>query len=109
MRAGRLRHRLTLRKPVYGDDWGEVPTRWIDVATVWGAVEPVRGQEYTQLRSSGADETGKIVIRYRSDVHPEMRVAMDGSPEERVYDIKDVIDPDERHRELQLMVKEFVG
>lgn len=104
MRAGSLRHRITLQQPSYGEEWDE-QTDWVDVVSLWASIEPLRGREYIALRSVGADETGTLKIRYRAGVHQEMRVIWDG----RTYDIKEIIDPEERHKDLFLVVKEFQG
>jgi SPP1 family predicted phage head-tail adaptor len=105
MRAGRLRHRITIQeKSVSRNTYGEEQISWVDVATVWGAVEPLRGDEFIESARAGAEVTTRIVIRYRSGIQPEMRVVY-GS---HVYDVVAVIDVDGRGRELQLMCREVL-
>ena len=106
MRAGRLRHRVTLqRKVVTRDAYGGEVITWTDVATVWAAVEPLRGRELEAAAQAGAELSARIVMRYRSDVVPEWRVAWDG----HVYDIEAVVDVDGRHRTLELRCREVLG
>lgn len=105
MRAGELRHRITLRiATVSQDDCGQPVQTWTDHATVWAAVEPLRGREYFESQQQQAEVTTRIRIRYRAKVSPVMRVKWGV----RIYKIEAVIDPDERHQELQLMCAEVV-
>lgn len=105
MRAGRLRHRVTIQeKSVTRDDYGAETITWTDVATVWASVEPLRGDEFLAMDRRGADVTTRIVMRYYDGVAPEMRVSW-GS---HTYDVRSVIDVEERHRELQLMCREVL-
>jgi SPP1 family predicted phage head-tail adaptor len=106
MQAGRLRHRITLQE--------ERPTRdsykaevlgWVDVATVWAAVEPLRGREYFSAQQVNSEVSHRVTIRYRSGVTSAMRVLF-GS---RVLQIDGVINVNEQNRELQLMCIEGVS
>ncbi len=103
--AGILRHRVTLQECVSGqDEAGQPIDAWQDVATVWAAVEPLRGREYFAAAQVQAEVTTRIRIRYRKGIRPDMRVRYG----ERTYNINAVIDPEECHRELQLMCREAV-
>lgn len=105
MRAGRLRHRVTIQeKAVTRNTFGEEVVTWSDVATVWGSVEPVRGREFEDVSFAGAEVSTKIVLRYRSGVVPEMR-ATEG---DNIYDILAVINVDNRDRELNLYCREVL-
>ena len=102
MNAGRLRHRVTLQVPTRDPAFGS-ETVWADYATVWAAVEPLRGREFYAAQQVASEVTGKITLRYLAGVAPEMRVLW-GS---RIYEIlSPPIDPEERHLELQLLVRE---
>ena len=47
MRAGRLRHRLVLQsKSEARDAYGGAIITWSTQDTVWGAIEPLSGNEY---------------------------------------------------------------
>lgn len=101
MRAGARRHRLTIQRPVPGIGWGADPT-WATYADVWGSLEPLRGRELLAAQQVQSEVTGKSGIPYVSGVTPAMRFLCGG----RIYQILAAIDPEERHRELQLLWKE---
>ena len=103
--AAIFRHRITLQELVTGqDEAGQPVQEWQDVATVWAAVEPLRGREYWAAAQVQSEVTTRIRIRYRSGVRPDMRVLYGG----RVFNVTAVIDPEERHMELQLMCREVM-
>ena len=105
MRAGRLRQRVTIQqKSATQNSYGEEVVTWSDVATVWGSVEPLRGQEFIEIRRAGAEVTTRIVLRYRSGIEPEMRVTYGA----HTYDVMSVIHVEERQRELQLLCREVL-
>jgi len=102
MRAGSLRHRVTIQQPVVDTAWGGATT-WEEFAKVWAAIEPLRGRELIAAQQVQSETTAKITIRYLAGITPDMRI-LHGS---RIFELTSPpIDPEERHRELQLMVKE---
>jgi SPP1 family predicted phage head-tail adaptor len=105
MRAGQLRHQITIKAPTHtSDGMGGVTTTWGTVATCWAAVEPLRGREWVESNLENAELTGKVVMRYKSGILPTYQVYF-GS---RTFEILSVIDVDERRKEIQLMVRELV-
>jgi len=104
MRAGALRHRLTIQETIEGkDDRNTVTvTGWQDIATVWAAVEPLRGREYFQMQNTQSELTVRVRIRYLPGVAGAMRVIYG----DRIFNIQSVIDVDERRREMELMCTE---
>jgi len=104
MRAGELRHRVTIQEFVEAVDQYGTPIGqdWQDVCTVWAAVEPIQGREYILLQNTQTELTARIRIRYRAGIKPAMRVVYG----QRIFNIQSVIDPEERHRELLLMCQE---
>lgn len=106
MEAGKLRNRVAIQqKSVTRDAFGAEVVTWSTVATVWGAVEPMRGQEFLESQRLGADVDTRIRIRYRSGLTPAMRATFGA----HVYDIKSVIHVQERKREVQLMCREVLS
>jgi len=101
MIAGRRRHRLTIQRPVPGIGWGANPT-WKTHAQVWGSLEPLRGDELLRAQQINSEITGRSGIPYVLAVTPDMRIVCGN----RIYQILAAIDPEERHRELQIMWKE---
>lgn len=103
MRPGKLRHRITLQQVTRTPDGiGGYTETWTDVATVWAAVEPLRGRELFDAEQVQSEITHRVRIRYRSGVDSSMRVRFGA----RLFRIQSVIDVDERHREIQLMCQE---
>lgn len=100
--AGRLDQRVTLQqKSVTRDDIGGEVVTWVDVATLWAAVQPVRGREYIALRAAQSDITTKITIRYRSGVTTAMRIVWNG----HAMDIAEAININGGNHTLELMCR----
>ncbi|MCK2042562.1 phage head closure protein [Chromohalobacter sp. TMW 2.2308] len=70
MRAGRLRHRVTLQRPVDGakDQYNQPTESFEQVATVWASVEPLRGREFFEAQQVNSEITTRIRCRYRRDL-----------------------------------------
>lgn len=102
-----LRHRVTIQRAKEAQNsFGEPVLEWQDVGKVWARVEDLSGREYFAARQVAvAEVTTRVTIRWRDDVKPSMRI-LAGS---RVLDVRSVIDPDGRRRELQLMCREVVS
>ncbi len=116
MRAGDLRHRVTLLHLFSDKDEDGLPIEeWKPLAKVWGAVEPLQGREFWQAKAVQAESTVRVRIRYVKGwqdsagnlvpVSTKLRVQYG----DRVLGIESVIDPEERHIELQLLCKEVVS
>lgn len=100
MRAGRLRHSVTLQsKSVSRDAAGGESIMWTTFATVWAEVQPLSGREYVAMRQAQADVAVRVRMRYVAGVNPAMRV-VHGSA---IYNVLEVIDVWGRQRELELM------
>ncbi len=95
---GDLRHRVQIETAVRTSDGGGGATvAWTLVADVWAAIWPRTSDEALQLDRVAGKATHDIWIRFRSDVKPDMRVKF-GT---RVFDIRGVIDADDRARWLR--------
>jgi SPP1 family predicted phage head-tail adaptor len=100
--AGELNQRVQLQRRSDGQDGAGQPVEtWPVLATVFARVTNLSG---VQLIKAGADTSvvsTSIVIRYRADVDPAMRVVYRGN----VYQITAVI-PDEGLRQyIELLVE----
>lgn len=103
MRAGRLRHRVTLQSPqVTRDDHGQAVRTWRNERGVAAAVEPLRGREYIAARQVAAETLVRVVIRYWSRVSTDWRVVHGTA----TYEIESVINVDGRCVEMQLMCRD---
>ena len=112
MRAGRLRHRVTIQeKSVSQNSFGEEVITWTDVKTVWASIEPLRGREYIELRQAQADVTTRIRMRHwpgnsqASGITPSMRLAHGSRVFEIVAPVKNVA---ERDIQDEVMCKELI-
>jgi SPP1 family predicted phage head-tail adaptor len=71
MKAGSLRKRLTFEAPTSNlDTFNQDSPTWTEVITVWGSVQPVRGQNLalTQADTIAQTATHKITVRW----HPSL-------------------------------------
>jgi len=105
MRAGKLRKRLLLRRPVTVTIEGRDETVWQDVAEIWGRVEPLSGREIQNSIQPQASTMHRVTIRYRADISPKDTLMLDTT---RELGIVEILDPDERHRELRITAYEVV-
>lgn len=105
MRTGPLRHRIVIQKPTRVknafDEWVD---DWEDWATVWAAVEPLRGSRYFAAKQASSEVEGTVRMRYRDGVEPTMRIKFG----ERYLKIISVVNPSERRRELEILYKEGI-
>lgn len=104
MRAGRLRHRVTMERatPVTVD--GSTSTTWAAIGDVWGGVEPIRGRE-ALIGGGILDETDtRIVLRYNSlsaTLTARDRLLYDGIS----YNIYSIAEKNTSHREIECLCK----
>ena len=105
MRAGRLRHRVTLQSPAQSRDAIGAPvTRWIDVATVWAAVEPLTVRELAIFAQTTALASHKVTIRSYSTLKPDWRITFG----DRAFEIEGILDKEERGREMTVLCTELI-
>lgn len=94
MKAGELRHRVTIQEYVADrDDFGGEVKIWVDLATVWAAIEPAGGDEGFQTAADQnlARRQTKIRIRQRDGLDQAKLRLVFG---ERIFDVQAVeIDP----------------
>jgi len=103
MRAGELRHQVTLQSPTQARNaFNEMETTWTDVATVWAAIEWRSGRRYLEAAQLNAEVQGVIRIRYRSGVQPYWRFKFG----DRYISILSMTNIYERNREIQFNCKE---
>ncbi|MBU2582780.1 MAG: phage head closure protein [Alphaproteobacteria bacterium] len=103
IRIGDLRQRIAIEEPVrVGDGGGGAIESWIEVAQVWARLRPLSGAERTEADAVAGSVSHEAVLRYRSDLGPELRMRL-GT---RLFDIKAVFDIDERRRFLRCLIEE---
>lgn len=82
--AGRLRHRIRIERRDYvrdsnGDvhqdpNTGETQQQWVEVKTVWAAIEPLSAREFIQSSAMQSQVTARIIIRHMDDLDASMRL-----------------------------------
>ncbi len=97
MRAGQLRHRITIEKPGQTQDpeTGEMIPDWEVVATVWAAKRPSSAREFKQSQAGQSEVTGEFQIRYRPGIDATMRIVHKG----QIFNIEGVLPDDRSGRE----------
>ena len=104
MRAGMLRHRVTIQRQeiVFGKFGAPLHDKvWENVATVWASLEAMSGREFFASQQAQSEVTHRICMRYGRDGTAEVRFIHNG----KVFNIVAPL-PDNRGRELVLMCRE---
>jgi SPP1 family predicted phage head-tail adaptor len=107
MRAGQLRHRLTVQQGVVSGQnaAGEDIKTWTEVGTFWCRIEPLQGREAGEAQQRWAEARHKITMRKQPGVtlQPKMR----GIWGSRTLDILDVEDPGGIRPSLTLYARDY--
>lgn len=111
MRSGTLRHLIRVEQKtidVSGD--GDRTETWTTFAEVWASVETGNGREFFAARQVIADLTHTIRMRYIVNITPDMRIAYDDlkTGRTRYFDIKSILNPDERDEMLTMQATEVL-
>lgn len=104
MRAGDLRHRITIQEQIKTvDGVGGFDLEWTTYGTVWAAVWPVSAKEITSQGKPSGEITHKVRIRYLSGITDAMRIIFGTRTLEIVAP---PINNDERNVSLDLLCRE---
>ncbi|MBH3202572.1 phage head closure protein [Serratia marcescens] len=89
MQAGKLRHRITLQKPVKVQDTtsGEMIDTWQDVSNLWAEVSPLSAREFVSAQAMQNAVTTRITVRYRQDIEPKYRILFRG----KIFNIEGIL------------------
>lgn len=104
IRAGRLRDKVIIQSPPSGDGYGQQTGSWSQVASRRCSIEPINGKEY--FAGDGEHGEQKVRVRFRFErgiLKRNYRLIDNRESPQVVYDIEDVIDPGNEHRELICM------
>jgi len=103
MRSGELRHRIELLVDASTPDgMGGFTGGMTTFATVWAAVEPLRGRAFMEAKAAQSEVSHRVRVRYTDGITAAMKVRFEG----RLFSIDAVLDINERNRELHLMCVE---
>lgn len=100
MRAGLLRHRITIEAlSSTQNEYGEEVSTWATFVTAWAAKEDLTGGELFGAQQVSAEVGTRFTLRYRNGITPKMRVLNSGD----AYNIEAVLDQDGKRRWLHLL------
>ena len=108
VRAGELRHRVTIERNAYAQDaiTGEMVAAWQTFAVVWAQIIPLSGRDFVASAAEQSEVRARIVIRATVNVKAGMRIVYRGLH----YAILAVLpDMDSGKEHLSLMVSEGVS
>jgi SPP1 family predicted phage head-tail adaptor len=102
--AGEFNRRVTVRTiertEAAGGGWTETPR---DVHNVPAKVEQLEGREQVSAMQVGMERPHRFTTRYFRVLTGASRVIYAG----RTFDVRSVVDPEERHRELEILADEI--
>ena len=108
MRAGRIRHKVTVQRATdTANSMGEPIRSWATLATTWAGVEPTRGKEMYAAMQVQGEVVVRFILRYQSalsDLAINDRI-MRGST---IYDIKSAVNIDERNIQFEIFAKQHI-
>ena len=99
--AQRLDQRITFQRKVQTQDSGngELDVTWTDVAKCWACVDAQKSNEVYQSQQIEAENMFTVIIRYRDDIDPNMRIDWKGLK----LDIRNIPDQQRRGRWMFLL------
>jgi SPP1 family predicted phage head-tail adaptor len=101
--VGELRSRLTFQVANEIDDgYGGKQVEWADRFNAWAYIEPLSGREYFDAMQIQTEISHRVIVRYRNDITPDMRIKYGG----RILEIEAVIDIGNQHRFLEILCRE---
>lgn len=108
MRAGRLRHRVTLQtrstaKDAYGHPV-QSSSGWTNVSTHWARIQPLNGTERNTADLVKGGISHLVTVRASTAFNPSRRLLF-GS---RIFNIESALQMDEIDHEMQIACKETV-
>lgn len=103
MRSGQRSHYITIQQSTSAPDGygGQVKT-WVDYLSVWAAIRPLNGKELIAASATQNETTHTITFPYITGVTAAHRITYNG----RYFNILNVINVEERNRELQCLCSE---
>lgn len=104
IQAGLFDKRIVIEKVTEVQDKGELTETWASFANRWASVTPLRGSERFDAQRVDAEIDHRFNMRYVSGVVPKMRISYDS----RLFDVKSVVNVEERNWETEILAREKV-
>lgn len=97
MQAGKLRHRISLQKPVkvQSPTTGAIVNSWQEVTTLWADIAPLSAREFVAAQATQSQVTARITIRFRNDVTAKHRIVHG----QKIFNIEGVLADDKSGRD----------
>ena len=103
---GKFRHFITLQgQGTTRDSGGGISSGFSTIASVYANVVPKSGKEVYKRGKLVGSVTHEITIRYRTDITNASRISFNN----KLFNIRSIINIDERGRYLKLMCEEGVA
>ena len=103
---GKFRHFITLQgQGTTRDSGGGISSGFSTIASVYANVVPKSGKEIYKRGKLVGSVTHEITIRYRTDITNASRISFNN----KFFNIRSIINIDERDRYLKLMCEEGVA
>ena len=81
MKAGRLRHRVTIQNfTTTRDEYGQPITKWENGATVWATVSAISSRERLAAGAEMGETSIRVWLRYRADITAASRLLCRSGP-----------------------------
>jgi SPP1 family predicted phage head-tail adaptor len=98
IRAGNLRHRITIQAPANGTDgYGAPVPGWADFAVdVQASIRPLSSRELIAAQAAQSETSHEIRMRYMPGITAAMRAVFNG----RYFNLSRPLNVDERNIEL---------
>lgn len=105
MRAGPLRHRVTIERYTDAESsYGRGKRTWTDVGRVWAGMRPTKGLEIIAGGQVRSEIPTEFVLRFRKDLTMKDRFRLGN----RYFQIESINDVDGRRRELRVHAREVI-
>lgn len=106
LNAGRLRNKVTFLQYVdTQDEYGRTVPVLEEFKTVWAEVKPMRAYEYLEYYREKNKVQTKVTCRYFEGCSENMVVRVNG----KLHEVTAVLDIENLHVALEIMIQERVG
>lgn len=105
MRTGLLRNKVTIQeKSTTTNDMGESVVTWVDSVDIWCELKPMVSQAKEYFASSSAQTQSRIPFQIRMRYIPDLSVVNNRIVYEgRIIQIENILDTEERKRQLMVL------
>ena len=105
MHIGKLDKRIEVQVRTEGQNtYGEPEETWTTVVTTYANIKPLVGKDFMGAKAQAVELTHDITIQFNRKVKNKMRIKYNN----RYFDIKYALDPEESHEWLFLKCEELI-